>query len=341
MALTVLAWIYGSKIITDLLRSTIENDELQDEIVSILSGELQNILNDMGVSVRLLTKDDLGLTYDLVDESSIRSMVAVFKQLNFASFDAMQQLSTVRDYAAAFGLEVSNELLIEALDTPIVSHLLNTVLLSDIWPTLVADFVNTKVLNDYDVEIDDSFFEIDRNQFVVNGKLSSTDIAQMLISAYAVGFDVDRLFSVRTIKRLESYVVINGLTKQRLYHVLDSDILFDYINRLAMADEVKEILAEIIEVEAAKNDLTLNLEPAKMNIPGYILDNTSRFKKAELMRYVIAFNALELTKFGGDLTDMETYFILRFHGTEMSLKNYLIPDLFYGLVNESLNLMKN
>ncbi len=327
-----LGLIFGSEVINGLIEKLANHESTSQKLADLINEQVPSFATSLGVDIRVITKEDLAISYELVNEASLRSLIVAFNKLGISQFEDMQQLKNIKAYADLFDVETSSDLLVEALNTPIVLHMLNQVLLSDIWTTLVADLVNTKVLNNYNQEVDASLFEINRDLFVYNERLLAVDIAELLLSAYAVGFDVDKAFDVNTIASWEAPMLLDGETKARFYQVLDSGIIYDYINRLVKSEDVMSIVAYVIETEAAKLDFNVSIDETKMEIPSYLLDNTNRFKKDELMNYVVLFNSLDLDGFG-DLSNQKLMYS-KIHSTD-AVEKLFDTELAYNLVLET------
>lgn len=327
-----LGLIFGSEIINGLIEKLVNHESTSQKLANLINEQVPQFADQLGVSIRTITTADLGISYELVNEASLRSLVVAFNKLGITEFNDMRQLKTVESYADLFGVEQSSDLLVEALSTPLVNHVLNQVLLSDIWTTMVADLVNSKVLANYGVEVDQSLFEINRDLFVYNGKLLPTDIAEFVLSVYAVGFDVDKTFSTDTIKSWQEVMMLAGESKERFYQVLDSEIIYEYINRFTQSSDVMSVLKAVIEQEAAKQNINVTLDESQMELPQYLLDNTSRILKSELMQYVVVFNTLDLSGFN-ELSDMKLLYS-KLHSTNV-VEELFDTELVYNLVLES------
>jgi hypothetical protein len=195
--------------------------------------------------VRALTREDLDITFALISEQAMRSLIVAVQNTGIESFDEFGDLASIDAIFELLDLENTDHIIAGLLGAPIVHHLLSVVLLSDVWSDVAVQFINLLVSdNGFDFEISESLLVLDES-LVVDGKVALEHLVQLVGVGYIVLGLLDDI-SPALVRALEEDFVLFGNTQMTIDHILDSEFLHTYVDRFLLSMEVKEIVASVL-----------------------------------------------------------------------------------------------
>ena len=291
----VLGFVYDMRYLEHALSSIVDSDELNDAVLELLNDQLAGIADDLDYTFRALTSDDLTLSYDLIDEDSIRGLLNAVEQTGIKSIDEVTSVKNIDDVAQLLNLDLSSALLYDLLDTTLIKFVLNTVLVSDVWSSYVSELVNDLLadVDLVDLSIDESLIQLDSRLFV-DGVIETRHLVDLVLAVYATDYEINDELTPAFITNLVNNGLIAGEFKYRIDHILDSEILFTYIDKLFADMAIKQAIADVVEEQALNAGFELSIDYQLLVAPSQALDQNGRLKRNEIISLLEAFGELEL-----------------------------------------------
>ncbi|TVP86760.1 MAG: hypothetical protein EA375_01010, partial [Acholeplasmataceae bacterium] len=292
-----LSHLYNSDILVHILSEVIENPEIQNFGVDMLNDILADVVAQLSpdISVRPLTAAELGLTYDHFDQPATRALLVALRNTGIQTLSEALELDTVHKIADQLNLVNSPVKLYDVLNAPLVKHIISTVLLNDLWTDITAQYVNL-LAADFGIEIDADLLVIDPALVGADGYLDMMDIVDLLVVGYVI-VSLDTQFTPATLRKLEDNLLFIGKNQTQLDHILDSEILMTYVDRILLDIRFKELAADYANDQLEALGLAVVLQPDALNVPAIALDENGRIKRSEVHALLAAFNELNLGSF--------------------------------------------
>ncbi|MBE0701547.1 MAG: hypothetical protein IH571_07650, partial [Acholeplasmataceae bacterium] len=293
-----LAHIYNSQILTDIAATVVESEEGATYLANLVNEQIEGFADQLpsGINVRELDGSEFGLSFELVNEASIRGLITAVKKLGFESFDEFADFTTVSKIANKLDLENTDVNLMNFLEVTLIQHAVSTVLLNDLWSDVAAQFINT-FLEDFNFEVQAEWLALGDEVIDGNGRVASEHIYQMIVAAYVVITADETTFTPKYIEELANPVKISGITQSRLDHILDSRVLFALLDTVIHNEELKVAIADFATEQLSEFGVEFNINPTLLTVPGAALDETGSLKRSEIHAFFNAFVALEMEDF--------------------------------------------
>ena len=289
--------IYNSDILTHILREVIESAGVQDFVVDLANENLEAVIQglDSRLTVRALTREDLGLTFALVDEPAMRELILAVQGTGLVTIPEILGLTNLDLIAEQLRLVTTASKIMPLLEAPLVHHVISTVLLLDIIPDVGAQYINL-LAADFGIEIESDLLVLSDKLLDEEGMVAVEHIFDALVAAYAA-ITTGTAFSPEYLRNLEGMTTIAGITQQRIDFILASDFLMTYVDRLILDQGVKEIAADLLSEQLRAQGLDVTINPELLNVPMAALEEDGRLKTSEVKAILAAFNELNLGSF--------------------------------------------
>ncbi|HBT59786.1 MAG TPA: hypothetical protein DEA45_03065, partial [Acholeplasmataceae bacterium] len=328
-----LGFIYRSRYVRALLQNVIENEETEIAVLDLLNEQLANVSDQLDYSFRQLNSNDLNLSYDLIDEDAMRSLISAVENAGIYSVDQLTSIKTISDVTSLVRLDQSDDILVSLIDTPLVKFVLNTVLVSDLWSSFVTDLVNDLLVDVdlVDITLDEELFMLDQRLFT-DGVIDTVHIVDLVKALYATGYDVDVELNPEFVAQMVEQTMVAGEMVVRVDQVLNSEVLFTYIDKLFADMTIKQALADLIMDQAQAQGFDLEIDYKLLNAPKEALDENGRLKKTEITSLLNAFVSLELVSWNDFDQFSDLSFISEKVNETMVVDHLLASDWLYYVI---------
>ncbi|MBE0701503.1 MAG: hypothetical protein IH571_07430, partial [Acholeplasmataceae bacterium] len=294
-----LAHLYNSDILTNMLKSIIENESAQAYLADMANEQIQSLVSGISndLDVRDLEASEFGLTYELFNDDAIRALLVAVENTGVATFNELFELTSITAIAEQLDLNSTGNHLMALIEVPLVHHVISTVLLNDLWSDVAAQYINN-MMDDLgiDMTIEAELLQLDSKLISLSiGRVRAIHIYDLIVAAYTI-VTTDDTIDPEYIQLLMGNKTIVGDSQRRIDHVLDSQIIKNYLDVVLMDEQVKEIAATYLNNLLEENNITLTINPEMLNVPGIALEDGS-LKRTEIYAFLNAFNALNLGSF--------------------------------------------
>ncbi len=289
--------IYNSDILTFIVREVVENADVQDFVVDLANQNLEAVIQglDNRLTVRALTREDLGLSFALIDQPAMRELILAVQGTGVVTIPEILGLTNLDLIVEQLNFVTTASKVMPLLEAPLVHHVISTVLLLDIIPDVGAQYINL-LAADFGIEIEADLLVLSDKLLDEEGMVAVEHIFDVLVAAYAA-ITTGTAFTPEYLRNLEGMTTIAGITQQRIDFILASDFLMTYVDRLILDEGVKEIAADLLSDQLRAQGIDATINPELLNVPMAALEDDGRLKTSEVKAILAAFNELNLGSF--------------------------------------------
>ncbi len=255
-----IGFLYNSEIIEILLSGIVDDYVVEASISTLVSDIVIDVLSELGfeTDIALFGYEDLGITFDLFNESAIRQLLKVVDYLDVRTYAQLEALSDPYVLFAKLEFPLTNTKMIELIEIPLINHTLKVFLDNENLDLIIQDVIN-QFLRLYSINV-----FVESPILGLPFDVTNTDLLELIQSIYIAGlFDFENygLLSIEFFTDLLDSNIVFETGEDDFDRVLSSRILYVLLNNLLLIDEIQDIIVEYstiyLDMDLSSIDFTM------------------------------------------------------------------------------------
>ena len=282
--------ILNANIIYSSLDKALQNKEILNSVVNTINSQLSNRNINL-----VLDADKLVLPENLLDsegrikKSDFVNLIIAFTELNISSYSELSQVSSLDGVKSLITLNVFDKL----LDVETLHYIIDRALQSETTRTFMASLLNNQ-LNSRGINIPPQNLLIPEHLLDINGYAPKEDLLVVFDAFHrtdTTSFNNISFNSPSDIAAVLPITIVDTLLGSNLIHGL--------IDHSIQSEGTREVLAQLINQEASKRNLNINVNKDQLVLPAISLNADGKIDKADLVSLVDVFYNLGIDSFSG------------------------------------------